>query len=145
MDPDRWERSLIHWVRETPDGRPAGASDDVAGDPAMKGAVAFLVSVDIEKTVRVNITPQESQINAIERRAGEVGMTREDWLSASHDCGPPYQQRVHRVSRRLGGTEWAKEIPVVLDNLSAHKTKDVGHFLAEHRHVRFHFTPVVLR
>ena len=38
-------------------------------------------------------------------------------------------------------TEWAKEIHVVLDNLSAHKTKDVGHFLAEHPHVRFHFTP----
>src|ERR1700676_1922089 len=31
-------------------------------------------------------------------------------------------------------TEWAKEIHVVLDNLSAHKTKDVGHFLAEHPH-----------
>jgi transposase len=38
-------------------------------------------------------------------------------------------------------TEWAKEIHVVLDNLSAHKTKDVGHFLVEHPHVRFHFTP----
>src|ERR1700693_3253077 len=38
-------------------------------------------------------------------------------------------------------TDWAKEIHVVLDNLSAHKTKDVGHFLAEHPHVRFHFTP----
>jgi len=106
------ERSLIHLVRETPDGRPEGASDDVARDPAMKGAVAFLVSVDIENTVRVNMTAQESQINAIDRRAGEVGMTREDWPSARHDCGPPYQQRVHRVARRLGGTEWAKEIHV---------------------------------
>src|ERR1700692_1061120 len=38
-------------------------------------------------------------------------------------------------------TDWAKEIHVVLDNLSAHKTKDVGHFLAEHPHVRFPFTP----
>src|SRR6202521_5726328 len=38
-------------------------------------------------------------------------------------------------------TGWAKEIHVVLDNLSAHKTKDVGHFLAEHPHVRFPFTP----
>jgi transposase len=35
----------------------------------------------------------------------------------------------------------AKEIHVVLDNLSAHKTKDVERFLAEHPHVRFHFTP----
>src|SRR6202035_315708 len=37
--------------------------------------------------------------------------------------------------------DWAKEIHVVLDNLSAHKTKDVGHFLEEHPQVRFHFTP----
>ena len=38
-------------------------------------------------------------------------------------------------------TLWAKEIHVVLDNLSAHKTKDVERFLAEHPQVRFHFTP----
>lgn len=37
--------------------------------------------------------------------------------------------------------DWAKEIHVVLDNLSAHKTKDVERFLAEHPQVRFHFTP----
>ena len=35
----------------------------------------------------------------------------------------------------------AKEIHVVLDNLSAHKTKDVQRFLAEQPQVRFHFTP----
>lgn len=38
-------------------------------------------------------------------------------------------------------TAWAREIHVVLDNLSAHKTKDVERFLANHSHVRFHFTP----
>jgi transposase len=38
-------------------------------------------------------------------------------------------------------TPWTKEIHVVLDNLSAHKTKDVERFLAEHPRVRFHFTP----
>lgn len=36
---------------------------------------------------------------------------------------------------------WAKEIHVVLDNLSAHKTKDVQRFLEEHPQVKFHFTP----
>ena len=51
-----------------------------AKDPAMKGAVAFLVGVDLGKTVRVNITAQESQINAIDRRAGEVGMTRSAYM-----------------------------------------------------------------
>jgi transposase/transposase-like protein len=38
-------------------------------------------------------------------------------------------------------TPWAKEIHVVLDNLSAHKTKEVARFLADHPQVRFHFTP----
>lgn len=36
---------------------------------------------------------------------------------------------------------WAKEIHIVLDNLSAHKTKAVQQFLAEHPKVHFHFTP----
>src|SRR4051794_4632896 len=36
---------------------------------------------------------------------------------------------------------WAKEIHIVLDNLSAHKTKAVQDFLTEHPKVRFHFTP----
>ena len=38
-------------------------------------------------------------------------------------------------------TPWAKEIHVMLDNLSAHKTKHVGRFLADHPQVQFHFTP----
>ena len=36
---------------------------------------------------------------------------------------------------------WAKEIHIVLHNLSAHKTKAVQQFLADHPKVRFHFTP----
>jgi transposase len=36
---------------------------------------------------------------------------------------------------------WAKEIHIVLDNLSAHKTKAVQGFLEENPKVRFHFTP----
>jgi hypothetical protein len=36
---------------------------------------------------------------------------------------------------------WAKESQIVLDNLSAHKTKAVQQFLAEHPKVRFHFSP----
>jgi transposase len=37
--------------------------------------------------------------------------------------------------------KWAKEIHVVLDNLSAHKTMDVKRFLEDNPQVRFHFTP----
>jgi transposase len=45
------------------------------------------------------------------------------------------------LSRLLSKTRWAKEIHIVLDNLSAHKTKAVEEVLAQHARVRFHFTP----
>jgi transposase len=41
----------------------------------------------------------------------------------------------------IGKAKWAREIHIVLDNLSAHKTKAVEDFLQEHPKVRFHFTP----
>ena len=41
----------------------------------------------------------------------------------------------------IGKAKWAREIHIVLDNLSAHKTKAVEDFLQENPKVRFHFTP----
>jgi transposase len=41
----------------------------------------------------------------------------------------------------VASAKWAKEIRIVLDNLSAHKTKAVAEFLEDHPKVRFHFTP----
>ena len=41
----------------------------------------------------------------------------------------------------IGKTKWAREIHIVLDNLSAHKTQAVAEFLKQHPKVRFHFTP----
>ena len=38
-------------------------------------------------------------------------------------------------------TRWAKQIHIVLDNLSAHKTKAVEEFLQQNPKVQFHFTP----
>jgi predicted RNase H-like HicB family nuclease len=75
--------------------------DDVAEDPAMKGAVAFLVSVDLGKTVRVNITAQESQINAIDRRAGEVGLTRSAYMVQSA-LGRHLTKRIRAAGARSG-------------------------------------------
>lgn len=45
------------------------------------------------------------------------------------------------LTELIGKTKWAREIHIVLDNLSAHKTSAVEKFLAEHPKVRFHFTP----
>lgn len=45
------------------------------------------------------------------------------------------------LTELIGKTKWAREIHIVLDNLSAHKTSAVEEFLAAHPKVRFHFTP----
>jgi transposase len=45
------------------------------------------------------------------------------------------------LSELVSRARWAKQIHIVLDNLSAHKTKAVQEFLAQHPKVRFHFTP----
>ena len=58
--------------------------DAVANDPAMKGAVAFLVNTDIaEKAERFNITARRSQIDEIDRLARHRGMTRSAYMVAS--------------------------------------------------------------
>ncbi len=55
--------------------------DELADDPAMQGAVAFLVAIEPpEKTVRINITARQSQIEAIDRLARVKGMTRSAYM-----------------------------------------------------------------
>ena len=56
--------------------------DALENDPTMKGAVAILVSVGPapEKTVRINITVRESQLEAIDRLAGKAGKTRSAYM-----------------------------------------------------------------
>jgi len=55
--------------------------DDLAEDPAMHSAVAILVSLGSQdKTVRVNITARESQLEAIDRRAAKAGLTRSAYM-----------------------------------------------------------------
>src|SRR5512146_1819712 len=55
--------------------------DDLHSDPAMKGAVAFLVTVaEPEKTIRFNITARESQLAEIDSRARAAKLTRSAYL-----------------------------------------------------------------
>jgi predicted RNase H-like HicB family nuclease len=55
--------------------------DDLRNDPAMKDAVAFLVTVaEPEKTVRFNITARESQLAEIDNRARAAKLTRSAYL-----------------------------------------------------------------
>ena len=55
--------------------------DELGGDPAVKGAVAFLVGIDVtEKAERFNITARRSQMRAIDRMASDAGMTRSAYM-----------------------------------------------------------------
>ena len=74
--------------------------DDVAEDPAKVGAVLVLVSVDLDRTVRLNITARESQVAAIDRRAEEAGMTRSAYMvRAALERGTPKKPSSRRVVR----------------------------------------------
>jgi predicted RNase H-like HicB family nuclease len=81
------EALTLHMAGMIEDGEAlpdASTLDQLAKDPAMKGAVAFLVSAEApEKTVRVNITARESQIEAIDKLARKAGMTRSAYMVQS--------------------------------------------------------------
>ncbi|MGA7462755.1 MAG: type II toxin-antitoxin system HicB family antitoxin [Candidatus Korobacteraceae bacterium] len=56
--------------------------DELASDPARRGAVCFLVSANPveDKAVRVNITARASQIRKIDDLADRAGLTRSAFL-----------------------------------------------------------------
>lgn len=74
----------IRGMLEDGDPVPAPASlDRLARDPAIEGAVAFLVTVEVpDKVERFNITARRSQMVEIDRRARERGMTRSAYIVA---------------------------------------------------------------
>jgi predicted RNase H-like HicB family nuclease len=58
--------------------------DELGNDPAMKGAVAFLVeAAEPEKTVRFNITAREGQLSEIDSRARAARLTRSAYMVQS--------------------------------------------------------------
>ena len=58
--------------------------DDLRGDTAMKGAVAFLTELrEQEKAVCINITARQSQIAEIDRRARAKGLSRSSYIVQS--------------------------------------------------------------
>lgn len=71
---------------EDGDGIPEPSTlDALAEDPLREGAVAFLVHVDPEtdRTVRINITARETQVEEIDKMAEKVGMTRSAYMVQS--------------------------------------------------------------
>ena len=99
------EALALHIDGMAEDGEPIpepSTIDDLAEDADMKGAVAFLVSVGLDKTVRLNITARESQVAAIDQKAEEAGMTRSAYMVRAA-LGPT------RVGARLKTTAAQKQ------------------------------------
>src|SRR6266849_3922612 len=69
--------------------------DDLIRDPDRQNAIAFLVTADFHKTktVRVNITARENQIELIDRRARQAGMTRSAYMVQSATSGVGHKKR----------------------------------------------------
>jgi predicted RNase H-like HicB family nuclease len=80
--------------------------DQLAGDPDRKDAVAFLVTAVLpkQKTVRVNITARQNQLELIDRLARQAGLTRSAYIvrSATAQSGPN-SGRPARRRRSAGG------------------------------------------
>jgi len=75
--------------------------DDVADDPALKGAVAFLVKVDLgaERAERFNITARRSQMEEIDRLAEREGLTRSAYMVHAALAKRPSSARNHTRTR----------------------------------------------
>lgn len=76
--------------------------DDLAEDPDRKGAVAFLVPTELpkQKTVRVNITARQNQIELIDHLARQAGLTRSAYIVRSATA--PAASPTGRAARRHG-------------------------------------------
>jgi predicted RNase H-like HicB family nuclease len=77
--------------------------DALANDPAQEGAVAFLVHVDpvaTERTVRINITAREKQLEEIDKLANKAGLTRSAYMVQSALHRYPGPGRVKHAPKR---------------------------------------------
>ena len=80
--------------------------DALVNDPAREGAVAFLVHVDpeaMERTVRINITARERQLEEIDKLANKAGLTRSAYMVQSALHRYPGSGRVKRAPRARPG------------------------------------------
>jgi len=77
--------------------------DDLVEDPDRQNAVAFLVTPDFNraKTVRVNVTARENQIELIDRLARRAGMTRSAYMVQAATSGAAYKKRDGSTRRRI--------------------------------------------
>jgi len=97
------EALALHVRGMIEDGEPIpepSTIDDLAGDPGLKGAVAFLVKLDVdERAERFNITARRSQMEEIDRLAKQEGMTRSAYMVHAALAKKLSPERNHTRSR----------------------------------------------
>ena len=100
------EALKLHIEGMTADGEEipqASTLDDLAGDPALREAVAFLVRIEIaDRIERFNITARKSQMEEIDRLAKRQGMTRSAFLVAAALSGSVDKPAVRKPLRSTG-------------------------------------------
>ena len=94
----------LHIAGMVEDGEeiPAPSVRDVLeNDPAREGAVVALVHVepDRERTVRINITARETQLDEIDKLAKKAGLTRSAYMVQSALHHYPGPGRVKRTAK----------------------------------------------
>ena len=78
--------------------------DDLAGDPARKAAVAFVVPAHSERTIRTSITVPQSQIEKIDRWARSAGLTRAAFLVRSAIRSRPAPEKQFKGKKTLASS-----------------------------------------
>jgi len=104
------EALALHIAGMVEDGEeiPAPSTlDALAKDSARKDAVAFLVHVDpaTERTVRINITAREKQVEEIDRLAQREGMTRSAYMVQASLNRIPLARRGRFLRKDRGTTK----------------------------------------
>ena len=100
------EALALHIAGLVEDGEtipPSSTLDELAGDPSLRDAVAFLVHVELQtsRTVRINITARDNQLEQIDRLAASAGMTRSAYIVQSALNNSTLQSQAERSGKRV--------------------------------------------
>jgi predicted RNase H-like HicB family nuclease len=106
------EALTLHKQGMIADGEPIpepSTLDDLVGDPAIRNAVAILVSVAVaEKVERFNITARKSQIEEIDRRARSRGLSRSAYIVAAALAAKDKQAGARQSGKRRHSADRAR-------------------------------------
>jgi len=94
--------------------------DSIVDDQAMRNAVAFLVHIEppVSRTVRINITARENQVDEIDRLAAAAGLTRSAYIvrSALNPTGLASRPSLSRLAKAKRARESSQQVHRAFQN-----------------------------